>query len=116
MKGRVRGLYQSRDFFLAEHPWKATQLLRIGRLSDAPATLQHVDIEEAQRRQPQDDGVRAVLQLGEQHRLILANVFRAKLIRRPPEVPAEVGNAVKVRADSGIGEGAAAELLKRGLR
>ena len=90
MKGCIRGVNQTRDFFLAEYPGKVTHLLRIGRLGDTPAALQHVDVEEAQRRQPQDDGVRAELQLGEQHRLILANVLRAKLIGRTTKVPAEV--------------------------
>src|ERR1700678_3157924 len=46
MKRCVRGLNQSRDFFLTEYPRKVTHLLRIGRLGDAPATLQHVDGEE----------------------------------------------------------------------
>ena len=53
MKGCVRGLNQSRDFFLTEHPRKMTYLLRIGRLGDAPVALQHMDVEEPQRRQPQ---------------------------------------------------------------
>jgi outer membrane protein TolC len=43
--------------------------------SPAPAPLQHVNVEEAQRRQPQDNGVRTVLQLGEEHRLIFTNVL-----------------------------------------
>jgi hypothetical protein len=63
MKGCIRGLDQSRDFFLTENPWKVTHLLRVGRLGDAPVALQHVDIEEAQRRQPQDHRVRAELEL-----------------------------------------------------
>ena len=90
MKGGIRGVDQSRNLFLAEYPGKVTHLLRIGRLGDAPVALQHVNVEEAQRRQPQDDGVRTELQLGEEHRLILANVLRAKLIGRTAEVPAEV--------------------------
>src|ERR1700677_802499 len=80
MKRRIGSLNESRHFFLAEHPWKVMHLLRIRRLGDAPAALQHVNIEEAQRRQPQDDGVGTVLQLGEEHRLILANVLRTELI------------------------------------
>ena len=115
MKGCIRRLNQSRDFFLTEHPGKVTHLLRIGRLGDAPATLQHVNVEEPQRRQPQDDGVRTVLQLGEQHRLILANVLRAKLIGRTAKVPAEVRNTVQVCADGCIGEVAAMQLLKHEL-
>ena len=50
-----------------------------------------------------------------EHRLILANVLRAKLIGRAPEVPAEVLNAVKVCADGCSGEVAALQLLKHEL-
>src|SRR5450631_4124658 len=115
MKGGVRRLNQLRDFFLTEHPWKVTHLLRIGRLGDAPVALQHVDIEEPKRRQPHDYGVRTVLQLGEEHRLVLANVLWAKLIGRAPEIPAEVRNAVQVGADGCGGEVAALQLLKHEL-
>src|SRR5271163_5050153 len=65
MEGCIRRLNQSRDFFLAEYPWKMTHLLRIGRLRDAPAALQHVNIKETQSRQPQDYSVRAELERGE---------------------------------------------------
>ena len=82
MKGCVRCLNQLCNFLRTEYPGKMTQLLRIGGLRDAPVALQHVNAEETQRRQPQDDGVRTELQLGEQHRLVLANVLRAKLIGR----------------------------------
>ena len=115
MKGCIRSLNQPRNFFLTEYPGKVTHLLRIGRLGDAPVALQHVNVEEPQRRQPQDDGVRAELQLGEQHRLILANVFRAKLIGRTTKVPAEVLNTVQVGADGGSGEVAAMQLLNHEL-
>jgi hypothetical protein len=115
MKGGIRGIYQSRDFFLAEYTWKVTHLLRIGRLGDAPPALQNVNIEEPQRRQPQNHSVRAELQLGEEHRLILANVLWAKLIGRPAEVPAEVLNTVQVRANGCIGKVASTQLLKHEL-
>jgi len=52
--------------------------------------VQDVNVEEAQRGQPQGDGVRAGLQLGEKHRLILANVFRARLIGLAKKIPNEV--------------------------
>jgi hypothetical protein len=74
-----------------------------------------VDVEEAQRCQPQDDGVRTVLQPGEQHRLVFANVFRTKLIGRAPKVPAEVRHTMKVGADGRIGEVATAQLLEHEL-
>src|ERR1017187_9409853 len=113
MKGGIRGVDQARNLLLAEYLWKVTHLLRIGRLGAAPAAFQHVNVEETQRGKPQDYSVRAELQLGEEHRLILANVFRAKLIGRTTEVPAEVRNTVQVGADGGIGEVAAVQLLKR---
>src|ERR1035437_1405046 len=50
MKGGVRRVDQARHLLLAEYLRKVTYLLRIGRLGDAPAALEHVDIEEAQRR------------------------------------------------------------------
>src|SRR5208282_4301238 len=112
MKGCIRRLNQSRDFFLTEYPWKVTHLLRIGCLGDAPAALQHVYVEEAQSRQSQDDGVRTELQLGEEHRLILPNVFRAELIGRTAKVPAEVGNTMQVGPDGCCGEVATLQLLK----
>ena len=59
-----------------------------------------MNIEEPQRREPQGYGVRTVLQLGEEHRLILANLLWAKLIGRTTEVPAEMRNTVKVSADA----------------
>ena len=41
MKRCVRAAQSACDFFLAEHRRQLTRLLRIGRLGDAPATLQH---------------------------------------------------------------------------
>jgi hypothetical protein len=55
-----------------------------------------VNVEEAQRRQPQDDRVRVELELGEQSCLILAYVLRTKLIGPAPEISAEVLNTVQV--------------------
>jgi tetratricopeptide (TPR) repeat protein len=87
---------QTRNLLLAEHLRKVTNLLRIWRLGDAPAAPQHVNIEEAQRSQPQDHSVGAELQLGEEHRLILANVLRAKLVGWTMKISAEVLNPMKV--------------------
>src|ERR1019366_199311 len=77
--------------------------------------LQHVDIEEPQRRQPHNYGVRTVLSLGEQHRLVLANVLWAELIGRAPEVPAEVRHTVHVRTNGRSGEVTPLQLLKHKL-
>src|SRR5271168_934830 len=57
MKGCIGSLNQSRDFFLTEHPGKMTHLLRIGRRGDAPAALQHMNVEETQSRQSKDYSV-----------------------------------------------------------
>ena len=115
MKGCIRSFNQSRDFFLTEYPWKVPNLLRVGRLGDAPVALQNVNIEEPKRRQPHNYGVRTVLQLGEEPRLVLANVLWAELIGRAPEVPAEVRHTVHVGADGCFGEVAAMQLLKHEL-
>jgi hypothetical protein len=111
----VCGVDQPRYLLLAEHLGKMTNLLRVGRLGDAPAALQHVNVEETQGCQAQGYGVQAVLQLGEEHGLILANVFRTKLIGRAPEVSAEVRHTVQVCADGCSGEVAALQLLKHEL-
>ena len=115
MKGRIRCTDQATDLFLAEYPGKVTHLLRVGRLGDAPVALQHVNVEEAQRRQPQDDGVRTELELGEQSRLILAYLLRTKLIGPTMKVSTEVLNTVQVCADGGSSEVAAMQLLNHEL-
>jgi hypothetical protein len=115
MKGCIRGFDQLRDFFLTENPGKMAHLLRVGRLGDTPTALQHVNVEEAKRRQPQDDGVGAELELGEQSCLILAYVLRTKLIGPAMKVPAEVLNTVQVCADGCGGEVAAVQLLNHEL-
>src|ERR1019366_3641083 len=115
VKGGIRGVDQTRNFLLAEHLRKVPHLLRVGRFRDAPATLQHMDVEEAQRSQSQDDGVRAELELGEQSGLVLAYILRTKLIGPAMEVSAEVLNAVQVSADGRVGEVAATQLLNHEL-
>src|SRR5271157_894675 len=47
MKGEFGRIDQPRDLFLAEYLRKMKHLLGIGRLCDAPASLQYVDVEEA---------------------------------------------------------------------
>ena len=58
MKGKLCRVDQPRDFFLAEHLRQVQNLLRIRRLGNAPAALQHLDIEEAQSGQALGYGVR----------------------------------------------------------
>ena len=47
MKGKLCRVDQTRDFFLAEYLGQVQNLLRIRRLGNAPASLQHLHIEEA---------------------------------------------------------------------
>jgi hypothetical protein len=74
-----------------------------------------VNIEEAQRSQPQDHSVGTELQLGEEHRLIATNVFGAKLVGWAMKISAEVLNPMKVRANRCLGEVTAPQLFKHDL-
>ena len=74
-----------------------------------------MDIEEAQRRQPQDDCFGAVLQLAEQHRLVPPDVLGTQPIGAAMEVLAEVFHTVDVGTDGGRGEVAALQLLSHEL-
>jgi len=47
MKGKLGRVNQTRDFLLAKDLGQVQNLLRIGRLCNAPASLQHLNIEEA---------------------------------------------------------------------
>ena len=51
VKGELRRVDQTGDLFLAEYLRKVKNLLRIGRLGHAPASLQDLDVKEAQRGQ-----------------------------------------------------------------
>src|SRR5438876_8944204 len=99
MEGKLCRVNQTCDFFLAEHLWQTQDLFRIRCLGNTPASLQHLNIEEAYGSKPQGYGVRVELQLSEECSLILANVLVTKLIGPAMEVAAEVLNRVKVRAD-----------------
>ena len=102
-------------FLRGENLRKVNHLLRVRCLGNTPAFLQHLDIEEAQRRQPQCYRVGAVLQFAEQHRLVMADVLGAKLVGTAMEVPAEMLHAMNVGADGGLGEVAALQLLNHEL-
>jgi hypothetical protein len=55
------------------------------------------------------------LQLREQDRLVLADVFGPELIGTAMEVPAEMLDSVNVGADRGLGEVATLQLLNHEL-
>jgi hypothetical protein len=59
--------------------------------------------------------VRTELQLGEQHRLVLADVLRTKPIGTPTKVPAEMLHTMDVGTDRSLGEVAATQLLNHEL-
>jgi hypothetical protein len=69
---------------------KCIGVLRIRCLGRAPASLQDLDIEEAQRRKPLRHGVRRQPPPGEQGGLVLANVLQPQPVGRTMEVPREV--------------------------
>src|ERR1700680_1201050 len=48
MEGRVSRIDESRHFFLAEDRWQVKGLLRVGRLGNAPGSLERFRIEESE--------------------------------------------------------------------
>src|ERR1700730_8771226 len=115
MKGKLCRVDQTRHFVLAQHLRQVQNLLRIRRFGNAPASLQHLDIEKAQSCQPLDYGVRSQLPLREQRGLILANLLGAKLIGRAMEVPTKMLDRVDVSVDGGLGEVPAPQFFKHDL-
>src|SRR5208282_797851 len=75
MKGKLCRVDQACDFFRAEYLGQVQNLLRIRRFGNAPAALQHLDIEKAQSGQALRYGFRSQLPTGEQRGLILANML-----------------------------------------
>jgi hypothetical protein len=49
VKGHLCCVDESRNFFLAEHLWQMQNLLGIRSLGNAPASLQHLNMEETRR-------------------------------------------------------------------
>jgi hypothetical protein len=90
-------------------------LPRIRCLGNAPVLLQYLDVEQPPCAKALNDLVRAELQFGKQHRLVLANVLRTKTVGAPTEVFAEVLYSLDVGANRGLGEVAAAQLLNHEL-
>jgi len=99
VKGHLRRIDQTCDLFLAEHMRQVQNLLRIGRLGRTPASLQDLDIEEAQCSKPLRHGVRRQLPFGEHGGLILANVLQSQPVGRTMEVPRKVLHRADVSVD-----------------
>jgi hypothetical protein len=84
-----------RSPWLPPNPMNSSPKSTTGR---TPASLQHLDIEEAQCRKPLRHGVRRQLPPGEHGSLILANMLQPKLVGRTMEVPREVLDGADVSA------------------
>jgi hypothetical protein len=90
-------------------------LLRIGRLGNAPAPLQHLNIKEAQRRQPLRDGVRSQLPGTKHGCLVLPDVLRTEPVGRTVEMSGEVLDGADVTANGSRGVVATLQFLQHDL-
>lgn len=72
MKRAVGRVDDSSHFLRTENLRQLDHLPRIRRLGNAPAPLEDFNVEETQSGEPTNDRVGTVLQLAEQHRLVLA--------------------------------------------
>src|ERR1700692_3084823 len=115
LKGRLRGIDQTSDLLLTEDLRKMQDLLRIGRLGNAPAPLQHLDVKKAQSGQPLRDGARSQLPGAEHRSLVLADVFRAESVRRTTEVPGEVLDRAEISVNGARGVVATLQLFQHDL-
>src|SRR2546421_6081776 len=98
MQGRASGIDELRHFFLAQDRWQRKCLFRIGRLGGAPGLLECLGVEESQRGKIDRDGARSVLPLGEQFRLIFANVFWAQTVGSTVEASRKIFHYADVTA------------------
>src|SRR5271166_5381843 len=98
-QGRVD---QTSDLLLTENDRQLQHFLGIGSFGHAPGSLEGLDVEEAQRRQPLVHRIRRQLPLLKQRGLVLADVLRAQLIGGTVEVPGEVFDGVNVTIDGGL--------------
>ena len=112
MKGDSCCIDQTSDLFWAEYLREMQNLFRIGRLGDAPASLQHLDIKEAQGCQPLGDGVWSQLPSREQQSLILTYMLWAKLIGWTMKVFTELLDGTDAGIDGGFSVVAAFQFLK----
>src|SRR5258708_2093475 len=77
MQRRASRIDEPRNFFLAEDRWQVKGLLRIGRLGNAPGSLERFRVEESESCKMLRHRVRRELPLVEQRGLIFADVSRA---------------------------------------
>ena len=116
MKGELCRVDQTRDFFLAEYlregaaPSSDTASRQCSSRASTPEYRRS-----AKRANRRITVFGTELQLREQHRLILANMLRAKLIGWTMEVPAEMLNPCRYERMVVLGEVAAPQLLKHDL-
>src|SRR6266481_7098198 len=77
MQRRASRIDELRHILLAEDRWQMNGLLRVGRLGNAPGSLERLDVEKAQSRQMLRHRVRREFPLLEQLCLIFTNVLGA---------------------------------------
>src|ERR1035438_4157616 len=114
LKRRLSRIDQACNFLLTEDLRKVKHLLRVGSLGGAPASLQDLDVEEAQRSQPLRNGVRSQLPGTEHRNLILPNVIRAELVWRTMEMLSEMLDGADVSANGPRSVVAALQLFLHG--
>src|SRR5882672_9292635 len=115
MKRHLCGIDQTCDLLRAEYLRQVQHLLWIRCLGYTPASLQDLDIEEPQRRQPLNHRVGSQLPLAEHCCLILANMFWTELIRGTVEVSGVVLDCSNVSVDVCLGVVVSLQFLKHDL-
>ena len=98
MKRRQRACQQAGDFLATQDNRQLLGLLGVRCFLYAPVPLQRFVEKETESADPLIDGVGGEMPLPEQIRLVLADVFRAKLFSGPIEMPAQIRNRAQVGA------------------
>jgi hypothetical protein len=102
-----------RHLLLAENLRQSEVTFRIRRVGNAPGFLQYRNEEEPQRARPLIHCIRRQLAVAEQ--MLLANVRRLELIRRPLEVLRQIFDRLHVRAFGTLGVIPTLEFLEHHL-
>ncbi len=106
---------QACDPSLGQDLGEVQGLLRIRGLGRTPAPLQHLDVKEAQRRQPLRHRVRGQPSGAEHRRLVLADMLQTKLIGWTMEVLGMMLNRADVGANGRLGIVAPHQLFEHDL-
>jgi hypothetical protein len=90
LKGRFRGIDQTCDLLLAQDLRKVQDLLRIRSLGCTPASLQDLDVKEAQSGQTLGCSARSQLPVPKHRCLVLPDVLRTEPVGWTVKMPGEV--------------------------